>query len=93
LSDPKERLELSKALMETIVMPSNELDQKAYSSLLTHFSREMDDSAAEISSAVIEKEFEQVQKSMENASKDYEIMMKIHQELKENFQKLVQNKG
>ena len=40
----------------------------------------------------LEKEFKQVEESMENASKDYEMMMKIHQELKENFQKLVQNK-
>lgn len=40
----------------------------------------------------LEKQYKRVKLSMENASKDYEMMMKIQQELKENFQKLVQNK-
>jgi len=64
-------------------------DQKDYSGLLTHFVK-----AGNVleSNVDLEKEYKQVEKSMENASKDYEMMMEIHKELKENFQKLVQNK-
>lgn len=73
-------------------MPSNDLQDKAYSSFLAPFNRDSDENTPDVS-LNIEKEFEQVQKSMDSASKDYEIMMKIHQELTENFQKLVQKKG